>query len=134
MATDYLRGHAAASVPGIRLICKYVVASGPARTSQIQAALRPSGMVPMTDGEGATMPASLEVARDIGLLATDGGRDPVWSPGPGLTALESAPALLGTSDDFRPLILRELSRRALQLAPGPHPPPHPSLAPPLVPR
>jgi hypothetical protein len=118
MATDYLRGHAAASVPGIRLICKYVVASGPARTSQIQAALRPSDVVPMTDGEGATMPASLEVARDIGLLATDGGRDPVWSPGPGLTALESAPALLETSDDFRPLILRELSRRALELAAG----------------
>src|SRR5258708_39459253 len=27
-------------------------------------------------------------------------------------------ALLGTSDDFRPLILRELSRRALELAAG----------------
>jgi len=118
MATDYLRGHAAASVPGIRLICKYVVASGPARTSQIQAALRPPGLVPKTDGEGSTMPASLEVAKDIGLLATDGGRDPVWSPGPGLRAMESASAVLETGDAFRPLILREVSRRALELATG----------------
>ena len=52
MATDYLGGHAAASVPGIRLICKYVVASGPVRTSQIQAALRPPGLVPNTDRRG----------------------------------------------------------------------------------
>ena len=119
MATDYLRGHAAASVPGIRLICKYVVASGPARTSQIQAALRPPGLVPKTDSEGSTMPASLEVAKDIGLLATDGGRDPVWSPGPGLTAMESAPTVLETGDAFRPLIVREVSRRALGGAAGP---------------
>jgi hypothetical protein len=111
MATDYLRGHAAASVPGIRLICKYVAASGTARTSQIQAALRPPGLVPNIDGEGSTMPASLEVAKDIGLLATDGGRDPAWSPGPGLTA-----AVLETGDAFRPLILREVSQRALELA------------------
>ena len=128
MATDYLRGHAAASVPGIRLICKYVVASGSARTSQIQAALRPPGLVPKTDGEGSTMPASLEVAKDIGLLATDGGRDPAWSPGPGLTAMESAPAVLETGDAFRPLILREVSRRALELATGPERPSDLSLA------
>ena len=123
MATDYLRRDAAASVPGIRLICKYLMTSGPARTSQIQAALRPPAVVPRADGEGATMPASLEVARDLGLLAADGGPDPLWSPGPGLTALQSAPAILGTSDGFRPLILRALSRRALELAGGeePHP-------------
>ena len=128
MATDYLRTYAAASVPGIRLICKYVVASGSARTSQIQAALRPPGLVPKTDGEGSTMPASLEVAKDIGLLATDGGRDPAWSPGPGLTAMESAPAVLETGDAFRPLILREVSRRALELATGPESPSDLSLA------
>jgi hypothetical protein len=128
MATDYLRGHAAASVPGIRLICKYVVASGTARTSQIQAALRPPGLVPKTDGEGSTMPASLEVAKDIGLLATDGGRDPLWSPGPGLTATESAPTALETGDAFRPLILREVSRRALKGATGPEGPSDLSLA------
>ena len=39
--TDYLGRHAAASVPGIRLICKYVVANGPTPRSQIQDALRP---------------------------------------------------------------------------------------------
>jgi hypothetical protein len=122
MATDYLRGHAAASVPGIRLICKYVVASGPARTSQIQAALRPPGLVPKTDSEGSTMPASLEVAKDIGLLATDGGRDPLWSVGPGLTATESARTVLETGDAFRPLILREISRRALKGTTGPEGP------------
>ena len=118
MTTDYLRGHAAASVPGIRLICKYVVASGSARRSQIQAALRPPDLVPKTDGEGSTIPASLKVAKDIGLLATDGGRDPAWSPGPGLTAMESASAVLEAGDAFRPLILREVSRRALELATG----------------
>jgi hypothetical protein len=128
MATDYLRGHAAASVPGIRLICKYVVASGSARRSQIQAALRPPGLVPKTDGEGSTMPASLEVAKDIGLLATDGGRDPAWSRGPRLTAMESARAVLETGDAFRPLILREVSRRALELATGPERPSDLSLA------
>jgi hypothetical protein len=128
MATDYLRGHAAASVPGVRLICKYVVASGPARTSQIQAALRPPGLVPRADGEGSTMPASLGVAEDIGLLAADGGGDPTWSPGPCLTAVESAPAVLETGDAFRPLILRELSRRALELATGPQRPSDLSLA------
>jgi hypothetical protein len=128
MATDYLRGHAAASVPGIRLICKYVVASGTARTSQIQAALRPPGLVPKTDGEGSTMPASLEVAKDIGLLVTDGGRDPVWNPGPALTAMESASAVLETGDAFRPLILRRVSKRALELAPGPERPSDLSLA------
>ena len=128
MATDYLRSYAAASVPGIRLICKYVVASGTARTSQIQAALRPPGLVPKTDGEGSTMPASLEVAKDIGLLATDGGRDSAWSPGPVLTAMESAPAVLETGDAFRPLILREVSRRALELATGPESPSDLSLA------
>jgi hypothetical protein len=73
-------------------------------------------MVPRADGEGATMPASLEVAKDIGLLANDGSRDPVWTPGPGLTATGSAPSLLETGDAFRPLILRELSKRALELA------------------
>jgi hypothetical protein len=125
MATDYLRHHAAASVPGIRLICKYVVVCGQAHTSQIQAALRSSDVVPRTDGEGATMPASLEVARDIGLLATDGGRDPVWKPG---QALKSPSAALGASDGFRPLILRELSRRALELAAGPGRPSDLSLA------
>jgi hypothetical protein len=128
MTTDYLRGQAAASVPGIRLICKYVVASGTARTSQIQAALRPPGLVPKTDGEGSTMPASLEVAEDIGLLATDGARDPAWSPGPGLRAVESAPAALETGDAFRPLILREISRRALELATGSERPSDLSLA------
>jgi hypothetical protein len=128
MTTDYLRGQAAASVPGIRLICKYVMASGTARTSQIQAALRPPGLVPKTDGEGSTMPASLEVAKDIGLLATDGARDPAWSPGPGLTAVESAPAALETGDAFRPLILREVSRRALELATGSERPSDLSLA------
>ena len=128
MATDYLRGHAAASVPGIRLICKYVVASDSARTSQIQAALRPPGLVPKTDGEGSTMPASLGVAEDIGLLATDGGPDPAWSPGPGLTAMESAQAVLETGDAFRQLILREVSRRALELATGPERPSDLSLA------
>ena len=74
------------------------------------------------------MPASLEVAKDIGLLATDGGRDPAWSPGPGLTAMESAPAVLETGDAFRPLILREVSRRALELATGPENPSDLSLA------
>jgi hypothetical protein len=128
LATDYLRGHAAASVPGIRLICKYVVASGPARSSQIQAALRAPGLVPKADGEGSTMPASLEVAKDIGLLATDGSRDPAWSPGPGLTALGSAPTVLETGDAFRPLILREVSRRALELATVPERPSDLSLA------
>ena len=128
MATDYLRGQAAASVPGIRLICKYVVASGPARTSQIQAALRPPGLVPKTDGEGSTMPASLEVAKDIGLLATSGGQDPAWSPGPGLRAMESASKVLETGDAFRPLILREISRRALELSTGPESPSDLSLA------
>ena len=118
MATDYLRGHAAASVPGIRLICKYVVATGTARTSEIQAGLRPPDLVPRTDGEGSTMPASLEVAKDIGLLDSDGGRDPAWSPGPRLAAVESAAAALETGDAFRPLILREVSRRALELATG----------------
>lgn len=118
MATDYLRSHAAASVPGIRLICKYVVASGVARTSQIQAALRPPGLVAKAAGEGSTMPASLEVAKDIELLATGGGRDPAWSPGPGLSAVESASAALETGDAFRPLILRGVSRRALELARG----------------
>lgn len=128
MATDYLRSHAAASVPGIRLICKYVVASGVARTSQIQAALRPSGLVPKADGEGSTMPASLEVAKDIGLLATDGGRDPAWSPGPGLTPVESAPAALESGDAFRLVILRRISRRALELASVPGRPSDLSLA------
>jgi hypothetical protein len=128
MATDYLRGHAAASVPGIRLICKYVVASGTAHTSQIQAALRPPGLVPKADGEGATMPASLEVAKDIGLLATGGGRDPAWSPGPGLTAMDSAPTVLENGTAFRPLILRGVSRRALELATGPERPSDLSLA------
>jgi hypothetical protein len=128
MATDYMRGHAAASVPGIRLICKYVVASDSARTSQIQAALRPPGPVLKMDGEGSTMPASLGVAEDIGLLATEGGRDPSWSPGPVLIAVESAPAVLETGDAFRPLILRELSRRALELAAGPERPSDLSLA------
>jgi len=128
MTTDYLRGHAAASVPGIRLICKYVVASSSARTSQIQAALRPSDLVPKSEGEGSTMPASLEVAKDIDLLATDGGRDPVWRPGTGLTATESVPASLETGVAFRPLILRQVSRRALQLAAGSERPSDLSLA------
>jgi hypothetical protein len=128
MASDYLGRHATASVPGIRLICKYVMAAGPACTSQIQAALRPPGVVPKADGPGSTMPASLEVARDIGLLAADGGRDPAWSPGVGLMALQSAPAVLGNGDAFRPLILRELSRRALELAAGPESPSDLSLA------
>jgi hypothetical protein len=125
--TDYLRGRAAASVPGIRLICKYVVASGSARTSQIQAALRPPELVPKADSEGSTLPASLAVAEDIGLLARDGGRDSAWSPGPRL-AIESAPAILETGDAFRPLILGEISRRALELATGPESPSDLSLA------
>jgi hypothetical protein len=128
MATDYLRRYATASVPGIRLICKYVMANSPARTSQIQAALRPFGVVPKADGAGATMPASLEVAKDLGLLTTDGSRDPAWSPGPSLTALESAPVVLESGDAFRPLVLRELSRRALELAAGAERPSDLSLA------
>jgi hypothetical protein len=128
MATDYLRRHAAASVPGIRLICKYVVASGTVRTSKIQEALRPPGLVPNADGEGATMPASLEVAKDIGLLITDGGPDPAWSLGPGLTALDSAPTVLENGDAFRPVILQGVSRRALELATGPERPSDLSLA------
>ena len=128
MATDYLRSYAAASVPGIRLICKYVVANDSARTSQIQTALRPPSLVSKTDGEGSTMPASLGVAEDIGLLAADGGRDSAWSPGPVLAAVESAPAVLETGDAFRPLILREVSRRALELATGQERPSDLSLA------
>jgi hypothetical protein len=125
---DYLRSDAAASVPGIRLICKYVVASGTARTSEIQAALRPPGLIPKTDGEGSTMPASLNVAKDIGLLATDGGRDPSWSPGPALTGTESTQAVVETGDAFRPLILRGVSRRAFELATGAESPSDLSLA------
>jgi hypothetical protein len=115
--TDYLKGYAAASVPGIRLLCKYVVANGPSPRSQIQSALRPADIVPKTDSEGATMPASLEVARDIGLLTTDGSKqDPIWSPGPCLVALESASAVLETADAFRSLILKSLSITASRLA------------------
>lgn len=127
MATDYLEGDAAASVPGIRLICKYVVAHGTARTSEIQAALRPSGLVPNTGGKGSTMPASLNVAKDIKLLATDGERDK-WIPGPALTAIGSVPSILETGDAFRPLFLREMSRRAVELAAGQESPSDLSLA------
>jgi hypothetical protein len=116
MGTDYLSGPAAASAPGIRLICKYVMASGPVRTSQIQAALRPPGLVPNTDGMGSTMPDSLEVAKDLGLLTAEGGRDPEWTAGPDLMVMESAAAVLATSEAFRPVILHRVSRRALELA------------------
>ena len=118
MATDYLGTYAAASVPGIRLICKYVVSNGSARRSQFQTALRPPDLIQKSDGEGSTMPASLAVAKDIGLLATDDDRDPVWSPGPGLKAMGSALTVLETGDAFRPLILREVSTKALERVTG----------------
>lgn len=118
MATDYLGTHAAASVPGIRLICKYIVSNGSARRSRLQIALRPHNLIRKSDGEGSTMPASLAVAKDIGLLATDDDRDAVWSPGPGLKGVESVLTVLETGDAFRPLILREVSRKALQRVTG----------------
>ena len=115
--TDYLRGYATASVPGIRLICKHVLANGQATTPDISDALRPTDIMPGAEGEGATLPASLEVAKDIELLTNDGGRrNPVWSLGPRLEALKSPQTVLQTADMFRPLILKCVSQTALKLA------------------
>jgi hypothetical protein len=114
--TDYLRGYATASVPGIRLVCKHVLANGPTTTSEIRDALRPTDLMPGAEGEGATLPASLEVAKDIELLTNDGGkRDPIWSPGPRLETLDFAQDVLQTADAFRPLILQSVSKTALKL-------------------
>jgi hypothetical protein len=114
--TDYLRGYAAASVPGIRLVCKHVLANGPATTSEIRDALRPTDLMPGAEGEGATLPASLEVAKDIELLTNDGGkRDPVWSPGSRLETLDFAQDVLQTAYAFRPVILQSVSKTALKL-------------------
>ena len=51
-----------------------------------------------------------------------------WIPGPALTAIGSVPSILETGDAFRPLFLREMSRRAVELAAGQESPSDLSLA------
>lgn len=69
------------------------------------------------NGEGATLPASLNVAEDLGLitkLTTD--RDPEWQLADCVANLKDAVAAVETAASFRPLVARMLNERALESA------------------
>lgn len=109
--SDYLKGAAPASVPGIRLICKQLLAGGPSSTSQLAATLRPNDLM-AGNGEGATLPASLDVAADLGLITKlTSGKDPEWDAGPALTASSDPAAAVESAAAFRPLAANALNER-----------------------
>jgi hypothetical protein len=108
---DYLRGQATASVPGIRLLCKAVVEAEVCTETSLVETLRPVGIV-RSESEGATLPASLQVAIDLELLRKGGRRDPAIVRGPMLEAEPAPSASVASADAFRPLIIRALGARA----------------------
>ena len=110
--SDYLKGAAPASVPGIRLVCKQLLAVGPSPTSKLTSDLRPNNLM-IANGEGATLPASLDVASDLGLITKlASGRDPDWEAGPILMASKDPSKVVDSAAAFRPLAAGALNKRA----------------------
>ena len=111
--SDYLKGAATtASVPGIRLVCRQLLAAGPSSAAQLVAVLRPDDLM-NGNGEGAALPGSLEVAADLRLIAKLGsGKDSGWEPGPALIAAKDASKATESATAFRPLVAQALNGRA----------------------
>jgi hypothetical protein len=65
------------------------------------------------NGEGSTLPASLDVAADLGLITKlTSGKDPDWDVGPALTASRDPAAATESATAFRPLAAHALNERA----------------------
>ena len=75
--TDYLSGaETTATVPGMRVICRYLLTRGPANSDQIALALRPPGAQEVSR---TILDGSLLVARDLGLVNSPEAKGGSWA-------------------------------------------------------
>lgn len=106
--TDYLSGaQTTATVPGIRVICRYLLTVGPASTEAIAAALRPPGDV---EASRTILDASLSVASDLGLVRRPEGKGGEWLLEPNLLTEADVTSV----DAFQGLVLRFVGLAALK--------------------